>query len=49
MKKYLLGTDVGTTGTKTYLISDDGEVLGSSYMGYETKTPDTLTCLQDAE
>lgn len=34
MKKYLLGTDVGTTGTKTYLISDDGEVLGSSYMGY---------------
>lgn len=49
MKKYLLGTDVGTTGTKTYLISEDGEVIGSAYMGYETKTPDSHTCLQDAE
>ena len=49
MKKYLLGTDVGTTGTKTYLISENGEVAGSAYMGYETKTPDPNTCLQDAE
>lgn len=38
MKK-LLGIDVGTTGTKTLLVTEDGEVIGSSYCGYETKKP----------
>lgn len=37
--KYLLGIDVGTTGTKTLLFSEKGELLGQAYQGYETATP----------
>ena len=32
---YLLGTDIGTTGTKTMLFSEDGEILATAYKGYE--------------
>ena len=35
MKQYLLGIDVGTTGTKTLLFSADGELLGHAYRGYD--------------
>ena len=41
--RYLLGIDVGTTGTKTYLFSEEGEKISSSYRGYEMITPDTKT------
>ena len=37
--KYLLGIDVGTTGTKTLLFREDGELLGSAYRGYPLSTP----------
>ena len=36
MKKYLIGTDVGTTGTKSILFSEAGEVIAHSYRGYPT-------------
>ena len=39
MKKYLLGIDVGTTGTKTLLFSTDGQLLGHAYRGYEMYNP----------
>jgi len=39
MKKYLLGIDVGTTGTKTLLFSADGEYLGRAYRAYPMHTP----------
>ena len=35
----LLGIDVGTTGTKTLLLRQDGKLLGQSYCPYETRTP----------
>ena len=34
MKKYLLGIDVGTTGTKTILFSETGELVAHAYRGY---------------
>ena len=37
--KYLLGIDVGTTGTKTLLFSEKGELLGHAYQGYDLITP----------
>lgn len=49
MKRYLLGIDVGTTGTKTLLFSEDGALLGHAYRGYPTKTPQVGWCEQDAE
>jgi len=35
MKQYLLGIDVGTTGTKAMLFSADGEVCGHAYRPYD--------------
>ena len=37
--KYLLGIDVGTTGTKTILFSDSGEPLRHAYRPYPTEHP----------
>lgn len=39
MERYLLGIDVGTTGTKTLLISTEGKVAGHAYRLYEIITP----------
>ena len=39
MKTYLLGIDVGTTGTKTILFSDSGEPLRHAYRPYPTEHP----------
>ena len=39
MVRYLLGIDVGTTGTKTLLISTEGKVAGHAYRPYEIITP----------
>ena len=39
MKQYLLGIDVGTTGTKTLLFSTDGALIGHAYRGYPLSTP----------
>ncbi|MFV0535474.1 MAG: FGGY family carbohydrate kinase, partial [Cumulibacter sp.] len=34
MKKYVIGVDVGTTGTKAIVVDLDGKRLGSSYRDY---------------
>ncbi len=39
MEKYLLGIDVGTTGTKTMLFSENGNCVAHAYQGYVTHTP----------
>lgn len=39
MKKYYLGCDIGTTGTKTMLFADDGTALGRGYQDYPLHTP----------
>ena len=39
MEKYLLGIDVGTTGTKTMLFSEKGNCVAYAYQGYATYTP----------
>ena len=49
MKKYLLGIDVGTTGTKTLLFCEDGTLLGHAYQGYPTDTPEPGISQQNAE
>ena len=38
--QYLLGTDIGTHGTKTVVVSPDGEVLGSGKAEYEVDQPE---------
>lgn len=37
--QYLLGVDVGTTGTKAILFREDGEMIGQSYCAYPTQNP----------
>ena len=37
--KYLLGIDVGTTGTKSLLFSEEGTLMGSAYRAYPTDMP----------
>ena len=49
MKKYLLGTDVGTTGTKTILFDEDGTPLAHAYRGYTLSTPRVGYSEHDAE
>lgn len=39
MRQYLLGIDVGTTGTKTLLVAADGSVMKHAYRSYETDKP----------
>ena len=39
MDQYLLGIDVGTTGTKTLLFRTDGKLMGQSYRAYGMSTP----------
>ena len=47
--KYLLGIDVGTTGTKALLFSENGDVLGHAYRPYPLHTPQVGWSEQDAE
>lgn len=39
MSRLLLGIDVGTTGTKSLLFSEEGELIASAYQGYDLITP----------
>lgn len=39
MERYLIGIDVGTTGTKSMVVSEDGRILGHAYRGYGINTP----------
>ncbi|MBD3207069.1 hypothetical protein GF319_12105, partial [Candidatus Bathyarchaeota archaeon] len=36
---YLMGTDIGTTGTKTLITDQNGDVIASSYKEYNVLTP----------
>ncbi len=47
--KYYLGIDLGTTGTKSILFDDNGDVIGKGYKGYPLITPSENFFEQDAE
>lgn len=47
--KYLLGIDVGTTGTKALLFREDGQLMGQSYRGYPMSNPKVGYSEQNAE
>lgn len=47
--KYLLGIDIGTTGTKTILYREDGFPCGSAYQGYELTHQQADWAEQDPE
>ena len=49
MAQYLLGIDIGTTGTKTLMFSSEGKLLGHAYRGYVTGTPQVGYSEQDPE
>ena len=49
MDKYLLGLDVGTTGTKAILFSVSGAVIAQAYQGYPTQMPQVEFREQDPE
>ena len=49
MERYLLGIDVGTTGTKCLLFSETGRLLGHAYRGYPTDAPRVGYSEQNAE
>ena len=39
MANYFVGTDVGTTGTKSCVMDEQGKVIGSHYIEYKLYTP----------
>ena len=45
--KYLIGIDVGTTGTKTILVDESGELIASSLQEYPLHTPKPKWAEQD--
>jgi gluconokinase len=49
MKRYVIGTDIGTTGTKSVLFTLTGEVISTSLLEYPLHSPDPDTAEQDPE
>ncbi len=49
MNRYLIGIDVGTTGTKSMLFSDTGRIISHAYAEYPCQTPGTGMVEQNAE
>ena len=47
-ERCFIGADVGTTGTKSMLISESGEVLGHAYAPYPLSAPGVSRSEQDA-
>ena len=47
--KYLLGIDVGTTGTKTLIIDELGHIVASVTEEYPLYTPHAMWAEQDPE
>ncbi|MDD3840779.1 MAG: FGGY family carbohydrate kinase [Clostridia bacterium] len=45
----LIGIDVGTTGTKTMIINEQGNIISSSYKGYDTYSEELNYVEQDAQ
>lgn len=48
-KRYLIGIDIGTTGTKALLFSEDGQLLGQAYQDYPIAAPQVGQSEQNAE
>lgn len=48
MKKYLIGTDIGTSGTKSAVVGTDGVVAGEAYAAYPLICPRAGWAEQDA-
>ena len=48
-KRYTLGIDVGTTGTKTLLFAEDGTPIAHAYRGYPLSTPHVGYSEQNAQ
>ncbi len=42
MTSYLIGTDIGTSGTKTIIMSTDGKLIASDLQEYDVLTPKAL-------
>lgn len=42
MANYLLGTDIGTSGTKTFLMNTDGHLIAQDLQEYDVLTPKPL-------
>ena len=49
MNRYLIGIDVGTTGTKSMLFSETGRIIAHAYAEYPCQTPGTGMVEQNAE
>ena len=49
MNKYLIGIDVGTTGTKSMLLSETGRIVAHAYAEYPSQAPGTGRVEQNAE
>lgn len=49
MKRYVIGTDIGTTGTKSVLFTLTGEVISTSLLEYPLYSPDPDTAEQEPE
>jgi len=49
MEKYLLGIDVGTTGTKAMLFSENGQLISHAYQGYPMTNAQVGWSEQNAE
>ena len=47
--QYLIGIDVGTTGTKSMLFSDSGRIISHAYTDYPSQMPGTGRVEQNAE
>ncbi len=48
-KKYLVGIDVGTTGTKTIIFNLEGQIVGSGYKEYKCYYPKLNWVEQDVD
>ena len=49
MNRYLIGIDVGTTGTKSMLLTETGRVVAHAYAEYPSQSPGTGLVEQNAE
>lgn len=47
--RYLIGVDIGTTGTKTVVFDEEGREIASAYRGYEVRSERADYAEQDAE
>ena len=47
-EQYIIGNDIGTTGTKTYIFTTDGKAVASAYREYVCDYPNPLWVEQEA-